>query len=247
MDLDIQKLSFFLNNYFNYEEIRTLFFELNVDFELIAGESKSSKIRELISYLQRTRRLAELVQTAQRERPHVNWNSVIREQHYSEHSDPNLDAEVLNVELASLRQQLNEIRKGTISSEQLDSRIEEMLRTANRAIGRSEEITARVILPPSELTDVQLLPSGMLERLEEYRSDENLAYLLVGAFGGAILGILSNWATNDPFVITRFSVVLLILILLLTATSIFWAWRLKKRADSVKRQIFSNKFSTDNK
>ena len=114
-----------------------------------------------------------------------------------------------------------------------------MVTTATRAIGRSEELTARILLPPREMTDVQLLPSDALDRLEEYRSDENIAYLLIGAFSGAILGILSNWATNDTFVITRVSLVLLGFFAVLCGMSIFWAWRLRGRIASIKQKTLS--------
>jgi hypothetical protein len=246
MNIDLQKLQELINSHFNFEEVRSLAFEMNIDYEILAGENKSSKVRELIIYLERRGQLEKLIQILIANRPAVNWQQVTQELLVSKISDPRLDANVLVLELASLRQQLDEIKKGTITDEQLNVRLEEMVRTTSRAIGRSEELTARVILPPSELTDVQLLPSGMLERLEEYRSDENLVYLLIGAFSGAILGILSNWATNDPFVITRFSIILLVLFLALTLLSVSWAGRLRKRANQVKEQIFAEKIQLEN-
>jgi VIT1/CCC1 family predicted Fe2+/Mn2+ transporter len=239
MNIDVQKLQELLDQRFNFEEIRQLTFDMGIEYEDLAGENKKTKVRELIIYLQRRNRLEELVSIASKHRPQIDWMRAVQEISPSEISDPTLDANILILELASLRQQLDEIKKGTITDEQLKNRLEEMVKTTSRAIGRSEELTARVILPPSELTDVQLLPSGMLERLEEYRSDENLAYLLIGAFSGAILGIFSNWATNSPFVITSFSVVFLVLFFTLALLSALWARRLQKRANLVKEQIFS--------
>jgi len=85
---------------------------------------------------------------------------------------------------------------------------------------------------------VRLVPSDSLDRLEEYRTDENVAYLLMGAFGGAILGFLSNLATNQQFIITRFSVMLMILFGVLTVLGIYWAFRLRGRVNRVKGRIF---------
>lgn len=62
-----------LNQYFSLEEIRTLCFQLNVDFEGVAGEEKPSRIRELLLSLARGGRLTELISIVERERPLVDW------------------------------------------------------------------------------------------------------------------------------------------------------------------------------
>lgn len=235
MDADLGKLREILQAHYSYSELLQLSFDLGIDFDALGGEDKSSKARELIIFAERRGLLDLLVKEIRRTRPGLNLSLASNRRT----TDPASDIEALSIELASLRQQLNEIQRDPFSPEQVEERVNEMLRTANRAIGRSEELTARVLLPPSELTDVQLLPSGMLDRLEEYRSDENVMYLLIGGFTGAVLGILSNWATSDPFVITKFSIVLLILFLILTVVSIFWTWRIKQRVARIKERIFT--------
>jgi hypothetical protein len=77
----------------------------------------------------------------------------------------------------------------------------------------------------------------LLERLEEYRADENKAFLLIGLFGGACLGIFSNWATNENFTITRASLVLLGILAMLTVFCAFWAFQINKRAKSVRERM----------
>lgn len=62
-----------INHHFNLEEIRTLCFNLNVDYESVPGEEKSSQIREVLLALGRNGRLPELIALAQKQRPHVNW------------------------------------------------------------------------------------------------------------------------------------------------------------------------------
>jgi hypothetical protein len=65
-----------LNQYFNMEEVRTLCFNLGVDYENISGQGKSAWIRELLLSLGRQGHLDNLVALAQQERPHVNWPPV---------------------------------------------------------------------------------------------------------------------------------------------------------------------------
>lgn len=225
-----------IEKFYDFEETRVLAVDLGLDFDALRGETKSSKARELVAYVERRGKLDELVKALLTQRPDLQLQF---ESFKSSPPLPTSDADILKIELSSLRQQLDEIRKDAVTGDQLAARLDETLKTATRAIGRSEELTARVLLPPPELTDVQLLPSGALDRLEEYRSDENVAYLLIGAFGGAILGVLSNWATNENFVITRISLLLLGIFATLCVMSGFWAWRLHRRIASVKQKTLS--------
>jgi internalin A len=59
---------------FSDNELRDVCFELCVDYEDLPGEGKSGKARELISYLDRCGRLAELVIIGKRLRPDIAWN-----------------------------------------------------------------------------------------------------------------------------------------------------------------------------
>lgn len=65
-----------LDQYFSLEEIRTLCFDLGVDYDSVRGEGKSARIRELILVLGRHGRLPELITLAQQQRRHVNWPPV---------------------------------------------------------------------------------------------------------------------------------------------------------------------------
>jgi hypothetical protein len=62
-----------LDQYFSLEEIRTLCFDLGVDYESVRGEGKSARIRELILALGRNGRLPELIGLVQEQRRHVHW------------------------------------------------------------------------------------------------------------------------------------------------------------------------------
>lgn len=62
-----------ISNTFNIEEIETLCFDLNIDKDNIAGESKLSKSRELVSYCERLGKLQELKLRCKELRPSLDW------------------------------------------------------------------------------------------------------------------------------------------------------------------------------
>jgi nucleoside phosphorylase len=70
-DIDARGLRFMLTELFDLSELRTLAFDLNVDWENIAGRTKPEKALELIEYMRRRSQLADLLAAINRERPHV--------------------------------------------------------------------------------------------------------------------------------------------------------------------------------
>ncbi|RMG99071.1 MAG: hypothetical protein D6706_06130 [Chloroflexi bacterium] len=62
-----------LETYFNLEEIKTLCFDLGINYENLPGSTLASKTRELVDYAQRYGRLSDLITLCQRERDAVNW------------------------------------------------------------------------------------------------------------------------------------------------------------------------------
>ncbi len=59
--------------YFSEAELRELCFDLEVPYEDLPGPSKSEKVIDLISYMERRGRLVEMVVMCQQSRPHVDW------------------------------------------------------------------------------------------------------------------------------------------------------------------------------
>lgn len=100
-----------------------------------------------------------------------------------------------------------------------------------------EELTAPVKLPTPESMTVQLGPVNLIERLDEYQSDENIAHTLVGLFAGGALGILGNWAVNPGSSITGVSVVLIVVFIVLSVGVGFWLSRIRKRKIVVRNRI----------
>lgn len=100
-----------------------------------------------------------------------------------------------------------------------------------------DELTAPVKLPPPESMTVQLAPINLVERLDEYQSDENLAHTLIGLFVGGALGILSDWAVGSDHVITQISIILISSFLALAICVGIWLLRIKKRKTKVADRL----------
>ena len=62
-----------LTTRFSESELRTLCFDLNVDYESLPGDGKADKARELVAYLERHGRFPELAETGKRQRPDISW------------------------------------------------------------------------------------------------------------------------------------------------------------------------------
>jgi hypothetical protein len=114
---------------------------------------------------------------------------------------------------------------------------DQLLASIQKAQESSADLKAPIVLPPMEDMHVRLVTSTSLDRLEEHRADESKAYLLVGAFGGSILGILSNWATSENFTITKPSILLMGLLMVLCLMAVGWAMTVRSRAKAVMERI----------
>lgn len=221
---------------FSLDEVENISSELAIDFDSLTGKTKGSKALALVSRAVTSNKLNKLVEIIQRERPDAFGSTELAQKTDTEDSQ----LENFNSELVNLRKQVVDLQKASLTENQLEQRIQEILKTADRAAGQGELLTARVILPRQEDMNVRLIPSHSFERLEEYRSDENIAYLLIGVFAGGICGILSNWAANESLVITRFSLVLMCFLAVLTIACVLWVRIIRSRTNAVKGQILSN-------
>lgn len=78
MESKLARLRQILTERFSEDELRTLCFDLGVDYEVLPAEGKAGKARELVSYLERRKRLSELVKVGQRLRPDISWEGDAR-------------------------------------------------------------------------------------------------------------------------------------------------------------------------
>jgi len=67
-----------LTTHFSAEELRTLCFDLGVDYENLAGEGKADTARELVAHLERHGRIPDLIAIASKQRPNVSWGDVFK-------------------------------------------------------------------------------------------------------------------------------------------------------------------------
>lgn len=67
----LARLRQILLDLFNEDELRTLCFDMALDYEMLPGQGKGGKARELVAYLERRNRLAELLENLHRLRPNT--------------------------------------------------------------------------------------------------------------------------------------------------------------------------------
>ena len=65
-----------IDQFFSFSEVRTLCFNLGVDYENIPGDHRSAFIRNLIVSLAKQNRLQELIEEVRAERTFVDWQDV---------------------------------------------------------------------------------------------------------------------------------------------------------------------------
>ena len=65
-----------INQYFSESDVKTLCFDLHVDYESLPGDGKSEKVVELIKHFVRSGRLEELLNYCSDFRPNVPWDEI---------------------------------------------------------------------------------------------------------------------------------------------------------------------------
>ena len=74
---DLIKLFETLEKRFGEEDLQTLCFYLNVDYDNLPAGGRATKTRELISYLRRRERIPDLLDTGTKLRPDIAWEDVL--------------------------------------------------------------------------------------------------------------------------------------------------------------------------
>ena len=67
-----------MRDHLNLEELRTLCFQLDVDYDDLLGEAKTGRIRELILLMLRDDRLPELVDALEQSHPEIDWSESVK-------------------------------------------------------------------------------------------------------------------------------------------------------------------------
>lgn len=76
---DLTELRQVLARCFSEEELRTLCFDLSVDYDDLPAEGRASKARELLLFLVRRDRIPELVEAVKQLRPDIRWEKGLGE------------------------------------------------------------------------------------------------------------------------------------------------------------------------
>jgi tetratricopeptide (TPR) repeat protein len=77
MECNTTHLRQVLTDRFSDDELRTLCFDLGLDYDLLPGEGKGGKARELVRYLERRERLTELFEIGEELRPDIPWKDEV--------------------------------------------------------------------------------------------------------------------------------------------------------------------------
>ena len=75
-------------DHFDESELRTLCFDLGIDYESLPGRGKAEKARELIAYCLRTNELEDLLQACEKARPKVAWPQITDNELYHSPDQP---------------------------------------------------------------------------------------------------------------------------------------------------------------
>ena len=100
------------------------------------------------------------------------------------------------------------------------------------------KLTANVILPAPEDMQVRLVSASALERLDEYRGNENKWFAWMGIFIGSTLGLLINVVTGGS--LKAEGIVLLVVLVTMGGLTGWTAYQEKQKGDRV-RAIMLNK------
>lgn len=99
------------------------------------------------------------------------------------------------------------------------------------------ELPDHLILPPN--LNLRLVRADSLDRIDEYRADNNQNNLVIGLTGGSAAAIGVNWATGDESARTQGSVLLLLVLLAVTGYFSYRAWLTGRRTERIKQQMLS--------
>jgi hypothetical protein len=72
-----EQLRLLIGASFSNEELKTLTFDLNVNFEDLSGSNRMGRIRSLIAGMERANRIEELLDKVKMERPELDWDTLL--------------------------------------------------------------------------------------------------------------------------------------------------------------------------
>lgn len=126
-------------------------------------------------------------------------------------------------------------------SEKLSNDIDELRHSINEIQVTSKKLAAPVILPNPKDMQVTLVSSSSLDRLEEYRNEENKWFSVLTLFVGSILGLLTNLVTGGS--LTPSALVICVVFLIMAFFSGWSAFGFRARATAIRNRILPDENS----
>jgi hypothetical protein len=150
----------------------------------------------------------------------------------------------INKRVDELQSSLNALTKSLNKPDQQDALRQQILMMQEQLAQlqtASKDLTARVVLPPSEELEIRLLTTNSLDRLEEYRSNQNIWAGGIGLFGGAVMGIMVNFVTGAE--VEKTAWVLVVAFVLVVVVFAYFFYIDGKRVERVKGKFFQRNTS----
>ena len=107
----LSKLREDITRYFDIEELRTLCFDLGVDYDNLRGEGKAAKVRELVVFLDRRDRIPKLVRKCSKLRPNVSWKYALGVGQKAAATRPSRQSKLLRLRLVVLLDEFEELTR----------------------------------------------------------------------------------------------------------------------------------------
>jgi len=74
----LTRLRQLLVEHYSTDGLKTLCFDLGIDYDELGGKGKTGQVRELLACLERRSRLSELVETGKQQRPDIPWDKLFK-------------------------------------------------------------------------------------------------------------------------------------------------------------------------
>lgn len=101
--------------------------------------------------------------------------------------------------------------------------------------------TAPIYIPSRENLAIGLVPVDLVYRLEEHRSDEIKWQNILWVFIGSVLGMIINWVTAENFTVTKVSIIIGVVFIIMIIFSGSSAFTYHRRAEDMRKKL--NNFS----
>jgi len=107
--------------------------------------------------------------------------------------------------------------------------------------GTRLSISAPINIPDLEEMTVLLVQADIVYRLEEYRADQQHWEAIMWTLMGAILGVLINWTTSEPIVISKISILAIIIFSIFACIALASVIKYRKRAEKMRERVLNSK------